>query len=351
MRAGVLLLAVVLVLTGCTGEPDPAPSTSPSAEPSPTPTTSPTPTPTYDPASLGAALDDEVTGGDLERVGPAQDVGPYTRQEVRYSSDDVRVSGVLLVPDGEGPFPAVVLNHGYIDPAAYVTGQGMQREQDYRPQALRRAPCREVPPAREGWVVLHTDYRGHAGSDDVGPLEQELRVGYARDAIAGVETLRELESVDPDRVAMFGRSMGGGVTLNALTIAPDVVDAAVVHASVSSRFEDNLSQFTERSRPDRVASMRERWGSPREAPDFWDSLSSRTYADRVEADVLMIHGEQDDTCPVDWARDTEESFTEAGADVTLRLYEGEGHTFERRVGGLHAPHGRLPRAADRWLSA
>ena len=63
------------------------------------------------------------------------------------------MSGVLIRPKGRGPFPAIVLNHGYIEPSIYVTGQGLAREQD----ALARA----------GFVVLHTDYRGHAASDPV----------------------------------------------------------------------------------------------------------------------------------------------------------------------------------------
>ena len=57
--------------------------------------------------------------------------------------------GSCWCPTGKGPFPAVVLNHGYIEPSIYVTGQGLAREQDYL--------------ARAGFVVLHTDYRGHAG--------------------------------------------------------------------------------------------------------------------------------------------------------------------------------------------
>ena len=48
-----------------------------------------------------------------------------------------------------GRHPAVVLAHGYIDPAVYVSGQGMRREQDWL--------------ARAGYVVLHVDYRNHAG--------------------------------------------------------------------------------------------------------------------------------------------------------------------------------------------
>ena len=313
LAAQVVVAAVALLATGCTdAAPDPA-STSPAPSPA-VESPAPSPEPTFDEVSLPAQFERPVQGGGLQRVGPAEDRGAYTRQEVTYRSDETTVSGVLYEPAGGGPFPAVVLNHGYIDPAVYVTGQGMAREQDFL--------------AREGWVVLHTDYRGHAGSDRAGPLEHDLRLGYARDALAAAKTLRELDGVDADRVAMFGRSMGGGVTLNALVMEPGVVDAAVVHASVSSDFLDNQRQFTEPNRPERVEAVRERWGSPEESPEFYADLSSRTYADRVEAPVLMIHGALDDTCPVDWARETEQVFTDEGADVTLRVYDREGHTFD-----------------------
>ena len=79
-------------------------------------------------------------------------------------------------PTGTGPFPAVVLNHGYIEPSVYVTGQGLMREQDYL--------------ARAGFVVLHTDYRGHAASDPAGDRDRETRLGYTRDAINAVQPLQ-----------------------------------------------------------------------------------------------------------------------------------------------------------------
>lgn len=241
------------------------------------------------------------------------DLGPYTRREVRYRSDDLTVSGVLFVPDGPGPHPAVVLNHGYIDPDRYVSGQGMPREQDLL--------------ARRGWVVLHTDYRGHAGSDDVSGLAHELRVGYARDAIAAVKVLRERDDVDPDRVAMLGRSMGGGVTLSALTIEPDIVDAAVIHASVSSRFRDNLRRWTVPERPERVSALEERFGPIDGDAPAWSDLSPRSAFARIEADVLALHGVRDETCPIGWARATDRALTESGVNARLVEYDGEGHTF------------------------
>ena len=46
----------------------------------------------------------------------------YTRRAVTYRSGDLRISGIINIPRGDGPFPVLVLLHGYIDPAIYVTG-------------------------------------------------------------------------------------------------------------------------------------------------------------------------------------------------------------------------------------
>ena len=240
----------------------------------------------------------------------------YTRQQVTYRSNGTLVSGVLLKPHGRGPFPAVVLNHGYIEPSIYVTGQGMAREQDWL--------------ARAGFVVLHTDYRGHAAGDPVGDLERELRLAYARDSINAVLALERLRYVDADRTAMVGRSMGGGVTLNALVAAPGLIDAAVIYASVSSRFLDNLDHFTRPNRPEAVAALYDEFGTPRAEPAFYRGLSSRTYFDRITEPVLVLHGAVDHTCPPRWSRETQRLLQRAGVDSTLVTYPGEDHAFYAR---------------------
>ena len=65
---------------------------------------------------------------------------------------------------------------------------------------------------------------------------------------------------------MLGRSMGGGVTMNALVTQPGLVDAAVIYASVSSRFLDNLEHFTRPGRPEVVDALFDQFGTPAEAP-------------------------------------------------------------------------------------
>lgn len=292
-------LAAILLAFGCTAD---SPSSSP--------------TPNHGPESLRALFDEEITGGGLKRLSTIRDFGAYTSYRVSYRSGDLTISGVMNVPTGDGPFPAVVLNHGYVLPRVYVTGRGMERERDYL--------------AREGFVVLHTDYRGHgAGSEGVSGLERELRLGYSMDAIAAVKALRELPEIRDDQVAMAGRSMGGALTFNALVIEPGLVDAAVVWASSSTRFVDYFRRWTQTQRPRQARAIIERWGTIGENPTFWGELSSRTYVDRIEAAVMMHHGTQDKRTPFSWAEATRDALRDAGVDLRFHAYPGERHKFTR----------------------
>ena len=325
-----IAVAAVLLLAGCTSDPaEPAPTTAPTTTtppvetPSSGPALPPTPAeqgeslpPRTDTPSLANLMRADFDGRGLRVLRTETRTDAYTRQQVTYRSNGTVVSGVLLRPHGRGPFPTVVLNHGYIEPSAYVTGQGMAREQDWL--------------ARAGFVVLHTDYRGHAAGDPAGDLERELRLAYTRDSINAVLALERLPYVDAARTAMVGRSMGGGVTLNALVAAPGLVDAAVVYASVSSRFLDNLEHFTRPNRPEAVDALLADFGTPRQAPAFYRGLSSRTYFDRITEPVLIHHGTADATCPPRWSRTTQRLLERAGVDSTLVEYAGEDHAFYAR---------------------
>lgn len=303
-----------------TDAPTDTPSSPPESPSETTPSASPSSTPQradLDPVSLPAMFDRRFDGGGMRARDELARTDAYTSYAVTYRSDRIRVSGKLDVPTGEGPFPAVVLAHGYIDPAVYVNGQGMVREQDWL--------------ARAGFVVLHVDYRNHAFSSRVPSAERNLRLGYTADVINAVHALRRttLAPVDDDRIGLVGRSMGGGVVQNVLAVKPGLVDAGVVFASVSSRTEDNFDRWI-RSDPGRstVADQIVRaHGSPERNPGFWRRVSPRTYFDRVTEPVLIHHGTSDDTCPIRWSRQTFRAMRAAGVDARLVTYPGEEHAF------------------------
>jgi uncharacterized protein len=270
-----------------------------------------------DPVSLPALMADDITGSDLRLGRELARTSAYTRYAITYRADDLIVSGVMNVPRGAGPFPVVVLLHGYIDPAVYVTGQGYRREQDGL--------------ARNGYVAFHVDYRNHAGSDGDPDNDVGQRLGYTRDAIAAVESVRasDLPFLDGERVGLIGRSMGGGVAFNALVTRPGFVDAAVTYASVSTLAAENYDQFIRRDRADSalVREVEATHGSPEDNPEWWAGVSSRGFFDRITTPVMMHHGVQDDTCPVAWSRATRDALRAAGVDLTYHEYPGENHYF------------------------
>lgn len=142
-----------------------------------------------------------------------------------------------------------------------------------------------------------------------------------------MRALRWEQYVDGDRLAMLGRSMGGGVTYNALVARPGLVDAAVVFAPVSSAYLDNLRRWTLRERPEAAQALFERFGTPDGRSSFYRGLSARTHFDRITEPLLIHHGTSDDTCPLPWSRTTQRLLERAGARSRLVRYPGEEHAF------------------------
>ena len=265
-------------------------------------------------ASIPIAMTKEYDGRNLKIRKKLSENSAYTRYQATYKSGDLKICGILIEPKGKGPFPMVVLAHGYIDPKVYVTGQGFRREQDWLP--------------RNGYGVLHVDYRNHACSDKDPNNDVDMRLGYAEDVINAGLAIRnsDIPWIDNDRVAVLGRSMGGGVTYQALAIAPGVFDAAITYASVSSNAADNFNRW-QRNNYDIGDKILAKYGEPKDNPDAWRQMSSRNYFFRITEPVLSFHGTADDTCEISWARATQRALDRSGVDNELVEYKGAGHYF------------------------
>lgn len=131
--------------------------------------------------SLPDYLRHELTGTGLEFVKVLDDNSAYTRYQITYLSDGLRISGIMNIPKGDAQYPLVILNHGHIDTDIYTLGRGLKREQDYL--------------ARNGFAVLHTDYRNHAFSDkDLSIIEEKTpgrSAKYGSDSINAIYAVRE----------------------------------------------------------------------------------------------------------------------------------------------------------------
>lgn len=347
MKSTALVVGLILaaLVTGCgttVADSSATSSTAPSAEPprpessaypSGSPAGSPTGPPPWDgPPRLERWFDREFSGGDLRLGAVRERTAVYTSYDVSYRSQGLTISGVLNVPRGRGPFSAIVLAHGYVDPAVYVRGQGMTRERAYL--------------AERGYVVLHVDYRGHAESDaDPRPVET-FRFGYAVDVINAVNALRasKVVPIDDTRLGLFGRSMGGGVVQQVLEMVPGLLDAGVAYASVSSDAAENFRRYHLVGTP-YWGGIERTHGTPAQNPGVYRDASTDQHFDRITEPVLLIHGRDDDTCPPHWARHTRQNMAAAGVDVTLDWFD-DGHAFGP---AFNASMDRIVRFLDRRL--
>lgn len=116
------------------------------------------------------------------------------RSDVEFASDGTTVRGHLYLPEGEGPFPVVVMAGGW----CYVK----ELVQPTYAQAF----------VEQGCAALVFDYRNF-GTSDGEPrqhLDPAMQIEDYRNAISFVETL---DVVDRDRVAVWGISYSGGHAL------------------------------------------------------------------------------------------------------------------------------------------
>jgi dienelactone hydrolase len=269
---------------------------------------------TINPISLTALSQKEFIGKDLKLEKVLGENSKFTRYFVKYKSGELTISGIMNVPKGEGPFPTLVLAHGYIDPAIYTTGRGLAREQKYL--------------AERGYVVLHTDYRNHAESDDDPENDINFRLGYTEDVVNAALALKnsEFTFVDKERIGLLGRSMGGGIAFNSMVVKPGVFDAYVAFAPVSANVVDNYNRWT-RMNFDIANEIDKRFGLPDENPEFWKGVSAINYFDKATEPLLILHGTADDTCDIAWSEAATKALQDAGKQVEFIQYEGEGHAF------------------------
>jgi fermentation-respiration switch protein FrsA (DUF1100 family) len=142
------------------------------------------------------------SAGALTMPRPQDPVGPrpYVEREVQFSSAStgVRLAGILTVPRGGGPHPAVVL----------ISGSGAQDRDEsiagHRPFLVLADHL-----TKSGFAVLRTDDRGIGAS--TGRVIDARLEDLADDVHGALSFLRSLPEIDAERLGVLGHSEGGYV--------------------------------------------------------------------------------------------------------------------------------------------
>lgn len=302
-------------------QPSATPTASPTATevpPTATPTTIPTtevPPPTTTPtpdAVAGLTIPDfrarQFGDGDIT-IGERWQRGTgYTSYRISYPADGLRLTGLVHIPDGDGPFPVIIANRGTIARDIYQPGMDSRAFADLM--------------ARNGFLVVAPDFRGYGGGDD-GP--NPFYTGYYVDVLALIPQVQRLPMARPGKIGMWGHSRGASVTIAALTIT-DQIAAAVAYAPAPA---DLAADYERRYRNSGGNPGSATWSfTPAQNPDGYRRISPLSYVDAVSAPVMLHHGTADTTVDAGASITLAETLRAAGKDVTLYLYEGAGHALQ-----------------------
>jgi dipeptidyl aminopeptidase/acylaminoacyl peptidase len=289
----------------------------------PTGTQIPTATPTPDPMTIQAMRAGNYPGSDIVVEAELDRGANYRRYYAWYESEGLKIYGLLTIPDAEMPaggFPAIVFNHGYIPPDVYRTTERYIAYVDRL--------------ARAGYVVYRIDYRGHDRSEGEASGAYGSP-GYTIDVLNAVASLKRHPQVNPEKIGMWGHSMGGYLTLRTMVVSQDV-KAGVIWAGVVASYPDLIynwrrtGSFTP-SPSSRGRGWRTRWielyGTPEQNPAFWASVSSNTYLHDLSGALQLHHGANDEDVPLAFSIRLAEEVRAAGGIADLYTYEGDNHNI------------------------
>ncbi len=267
-----------------------------------------------DPVSLDALRRGPRSGADLRVEGTLATATTYTEYSIRYQSAGRKITGVMYVPNGGGPFPVIIMAHGYIPVEQYTTGEDSHREAPFL--------------ASNGYVAIHPDFRNYAGSDSDPDARANLTAfGWTADTLNLVSAIQSstISYLDRTRLGLWGHSNGGQVGLQTLSL-DTAIRAYVLFAPTSPDFVDNFNRWT---RPDPVvaAQVKAKHGFPEDNLAFYRGISAGPWFDQAVAPVLIFHGTGDTNTPYAWSVRSVALLQAAGADVTFVSPPGENHLF------------------------
>ncbi|RMG76750.1 MAG: alpha/beta fold hydrolase [Bacteroidetes bacterium] len=136
---------------------------------------------------------------------------PYREEEVRFSNPraQIQLAGTLTIPQGEGPFPVVVL----------ISGSGPQ---DRNESLMGHQPFLIIADylTRKGIAVLRFDDRGVGASE--GDFSTATSADFATDVLAAVHYLKSRKDIRADQIGLAGHSEGGLIAPIVAAKSPDV---------------------------------------------------------------------------------------------------------------------------------
>ncbi len=314
--------AIPTALPASTATIVPTDTATPPLAPTSTPTTAP-----LDPLTIQYLRQRDFQGSDITIEQTLAPHPNYNQYIASYKSDGLKIYALLTVPKGPKPatgWPVIIFNHGFIPPQVYRTTERYVAYVD----AI----------ASSGYIVFKSDYRGHGSS------EGQASGGYGSpdytiDVLNALASMKKYPDADPNRIGMWGHSMGGQVTLRAAVVSKDI-KAEVIWSGVVGSYTNLVTQWhnrsgrpfpTPRGTPDLTRNWRARlfqqYGTPEANPAFWASISPNSYVSDLSGPLQLDHDVNDSEVPFQFSQELYNEVTQAGKTAELYSYHGDDHNI------------------------
>ena len=167
-----------------------------------------------------------------------------------------------------------------------------------------------------GYIVFEIDNRGSAnrGVAFERSIYRALGSVEVEDQKAGADYLKSLAFVDPKRIATFGWSYGGYMTLKMLEANPGTYAAGIAVAPVT-KWELYDTAYTERY-----------LGNPRKVPKVYEASNALAAVAKIKDPLLVMHGMSDDNVVFENSTALFDRLQEDQVPFEMMVYPGQTHS-------------------------
>ncbi|CAN5126773.1 prolyl oligopeptidase family serine peptidase [soil metagenome] len=254
-----------------------------------------------------------------------QENADYTSYLTSYSSDGLKINGLLTIPDGTSPrngWPAIVFIHGYIPPAQYVTTERYLTYVDYL--------------ARNGFVVFKIDLRGHGDSEGKAGGGY-FGSDYVVDTLNAYSALENTTLVNKKAIGLWGHSMAGNIVLRTMAVKP-TIPASVIWAGAVYSYVDQVKYgiHDDSYHPPEIANRQnnnrselfKKIGSPSAVSPFWREVAPTNYLTDLKGAIEIHHAEDDPVVTIGYSRDLVALLDKTTIPHEFYTYPTGGHNIE-----------------------
>lgn len=238
----------------------------------------------------------------------------FESRAIGFDSNGKNISGMMNIPltPMSNKLPVIIMIRGYADSEGYYIGSGSWKAAD------------EL--ARNGFMTVSLDFLGYGLSDMESTDILEARFEKVMSVLDLIESVKQLDVVDPNKIGIWAHSNGGQIAISILEITSKNYPT-VLWSPMTNPFPKSILETID-DESEGGLKVKNR------IEEFETEYDSKLYSidnfyDWIEAPILIHQGTADEWCKVSWQKDLQSKLKKLGKEVTLDIRKGSDHNLKQ----------------------